>query len=118
MQHSPAPMLLQDAPHDQLPPSADQSRSQWHEIACEDVAVTNTALDAIKQAARQLLPRHVPQESLPQLTVGDGLALMARDIFWEEGSGQLCLCTEIGQRRYCLHIPPEHWEFRVTGPVH
>lgn len=116
MQHAPAPMQLQDATHAHF--ATSEGHGKWHAITCEDVAVTNTALDAIKRAARQLLPRHVPRESMPLLTVGDGLALMARDIFWEEDSGKLCLCTEIGQKRYCLHIPPEHWEFCVTGPVH
>lgn len=93
-------------------------KGNWHEVSTDDVAVTDTALDAIKQAARQLLPRYIPQSAMPLITVGDGLALLARDIYWDEESGGLYLCTEICQQRYCMHIPPEHWEFRVSGMLH
>lgn len=107
-------LLLHDASYN---PAALQN-GPWHEISYEDVAVTDTALDAIKQAARQILPRFVPHMALEKITVGDGLALIAKDLYWEEGSGKLFLCTEIGKQRYCLHIPAEHWEFRICGPVH
>jgi len=110
--------------HDILPPleiplsAIPPEKGQWHEISCEDVAVTDAALDAMKQAARRLLPQYVPQSAMSRITVGDGLALLAQDIYWDQETGRLCLCAEICQRRYCLHIPPEHWEFRISGTLH
>lgn len=114
MSHSNTPSTWQDAR--QEPPHVDDA--DWHAIEFEDVAVTPKALDAIKQAARDILPKYVPPSAMENLTVADGLALLTRDLFWEEGSGRLYLCSEIGDRRICLHVPAEHWQFRVTGLTH
>ncbi len=81
----------------------------WHSIDFEDVSISAPALEALKKAAREILPRFVPLQDLKNLTVADSLCLLTRYIFWDEESHRLSLCTELGDRRYCLYLPESHW---------
>ena len=91
---------------------------QWHAIDMEDIAVTPGVLEAIKGAARQILPQYVPSAALRQMTIADSLALFTQRVFWGETSGKLFICSELGDKQICLDIPSGHWQFRVTGMMH
>lgn len=89
-------------------------QDSWHAIDFEDIAISREALEAIKRAARQILPNYVPAPAMRQMTLGDSISLLSRKIFWEEGSGRLLLCSHLGGREYCMDIPPEHWRLHKS----
>ena len=92
-------------------------KDNWHAIDFEDVAISPQALEAIKSAARKILPHFVPTTVMTKLTLADSISLLSRNIYWEEGSGNLLLCSNLGDKHYCMDIPAEHWHFLENHAV-
>lgn len=90
----------------------------WHRVAMGDIAISESALVALRTAGKKILSRHVPADNLRTLTMGDAVALMSRHMFWNENSGKLMVCAHLGGTNYCLPIPPEHWTIRQDGRLH
>lgn len=90
----------------------------WRPIDFEDVTITDQALEAVKNAAREILPRHIPHQELKKLSVADSLSLMSQNLFWEEKSGKLYLCSSLGDEQFCLNIPKGHWEVKFERTLH
>jgi len=92
--------------------------SNCHAIDFEDVSISAQALDAIKQAAKTLLRRHTPVDLLQRFTVADSISLLTRRLFWEEDSGKLVMCSDLGGKHFCLRIPAEHWGLKAPRLAH
>ncbi len=91
---------------------------EWRRLHPEEVAISEAAMQAIHKAARQILARHVPFDKLEKVSFGDALTLLSSHIFWEEESGKLFLCSELGRSTYCLDVPADQWAVRTVGGVH
>ena len=84
----------------------------WRRLDFEDVAISLSALQAVKETAREILAGLAPVSLRKGLTVGDAVAVMTRHVFWERGSGRLTMCAEVAGRAVCMGIPAEHWRLR------
>lgn len=113
-----SPYLIKDAGGIAGNDVGNHTAEFWHALEPDEVAVSEQALEAIKNVAREVLPRYVPAANLHSLTVADSLALLSRQLFWDEKSGVLFLCTDLGDKSLCMDIPPQHWQFRTEGPTH
>jgi hypothetical protein len=89
-----------------------------HEIASEDVSISIEAMEAIKHAAIEILARFMPCDRLGGLSMPDIMQLFAEKLFWNEQTGGLLMCSELGDGAVCLPIPKEHWIVSHKGTVH
>ncbi|MBF0480915.1 MAG: hypothetical protein HQK81_04255 [Desulfovibrionaceae bacterium] len=89
-----------------------------HEIATEDVSISIEAVAAIKHAAVDILARFMPGDRLGGMSTADIIQLFAEKLFWNEKTGGLLLCSELGDGAYCLPIPKEHWTVSHKGVFH
>jgi len=89
-----------------------------HEIATEDVSISIEAMEAIKQAGAEILARFMPGDRAGNLSLGDIIQLFAEKLFWNEQTGGLLLCSELGDGAVCLPIPKEHWIVSHKGTIH
>jgi hypothetical protein len=80
-----------------------------HEIATEDVSISAEAIVAIRKAATDILVRFVPGDRLGSMSLGDIMHLFAEKLFWNDQTGGLLMCSELGDGTFCLPIPREHW---------
>lgn len=90
----------------------------WRPVDFEDISISSQAFEAIKKAARDILPSVIPLEELKNISVADSISLIARHLFWDERSGNLTLCSTLGEREYCLRIPAGHWGLKDEQRVH
>jgi hypothetical protein len=90
----------------------------WRPVDFEDISISSQAFEAIKKAARDILPTVIPLEELKNISVADSISLIARQLFWDEHSGNLTLCSTLGERQYCLRIPAGHWGLKDTQAFH
>jgi len=107
---------------DELKQSLSEHRvaeaDRLHEIATEDVAISIEAMAAIKKAAAEILARFVPGDRIDGLSPSDILQLFAEKLFWNEQTGGLLMCSELGDGAICLPIPREHWIVTHKGTIH
>jgi hypothetical protein len=90
----------------------------WRPVDFEDITISLQAFEAVKKAARDILPTVIPREDLKKISVADSISLLTRHLFWDESSGNLSLCANLGERKYCLRIPPGHWGLKDSDVVH
>lgn len=96
----------------------DHGREALHEMDYEDVALTDSGLRLVRQAATAVMRRLVGL-SEGELPPSRALALFLDHVFWDEKSGGLILCAELPDRSICLPIPRECWAMRPrAGHLH
>lgn len=94
-------------------PSAHSSPDPvLHAIDFEDVALSREGATLIHQGARAVMRQYMPAADSEGLTAAQAVALFVDKIFWEENSGGLIMCTEVGDKSLCLPIPRSHWKVR------
>jgi hypothetical protein len=107
---------------DELKKSLSEHRiaeeDRLHEIATEDVSISVEAMAAIKQAAVEILARFMPCDRLGSMSMPDIIQLFAEKLFWNEQTGGLLMCSELGDGAICLPIPKEHWIVSHKGTFH
>jgi len=90
----------------------------WHAVDFEDISISSQAFEAVKNAARDILPHFIPVDELRKISVADSVSLLTRNLFWDEASGNLTLCSDFGQKKYCLRIPAGHWGLKDNDAIH
>ena len=89
-----------------------------HEIHFEDVSISVQAITMLYRAARNLLTRHLPGSDPDALTKSTAVAMFVDQVFWNERTGELVMCSAIENLRFCVPIPGSHWDVCHTGKVH
>lgn len=89
-----------------------------HAIDFEDVALSREGASLVHKGAQAVMRQYMPAADSEGLTPAQAVALFVDKIFWEENSGGLIMCTQVGERSLCLPIPSSHWKVRQEfGPV-
>jgi hypothetical protein len=83
-----------------------------HDIDYQDVSITPEGARMVMRAARTLVERHMPAKDPASLTVRECIALFLDDVFWEERSGGLVLCSALSGGSACLTLPRRCWRVR------
>ncbi len=83
-----------------------------HVIDFEDVALSPEGARLVQHGARIVLRQYMPAADSDNLTTAQAVALFVDQVFWEENSGGLIMCTDIADRSLCLPIPKVHWKVR------
>ncbi|WP_319471914.1 hypothetical protein [uncultured Pseudodesulfovibrio sp.] len=88
-----------------------------HAIDFEDVALSREGAKLVHYGARAVLRQFMPAADSDNLTAAQAVALFVDQVFWEENSGGLIMCTDMADRSVCLPIPKAHWTVRDDSRV-
>jgi len=88
-----------------------------HAIDYEDVALTQEGARLVHLGAKAVMRQFMPAADADGLTRSQAVALFVDQLFWEEHSGGLIMCTDVAERSVCLPIPKKHWNVKGSGGV-
>ena len=86
-----------------------------HVIDFEDVALSPTGVQMLQIGAQAILRQHVPTLDADHLTPQQVMHMFIDQVYWEEHTGGLIMCTAVDQTSFCLPIPKDHWTVRTEG---
>lgn len=90
-----------------------------HIIDFEDVALSPLGIQMVEHGAKALLRKFMPAVDPDKLTRAQAFAMFVSQVYWEENTGGLIMCTELKNNNLCLPIPSKHWSVRqAIGYVH
>lgn len=87
-----------------------------HELAMEDVLLTEEAWQAIGRMSMLIMRRHVPHPAAVPGCVGPMLKDLTEEVYWIEETRQLVFRVQYGDEVHLIQVPPRHWMVK-TGPV-
>lgn len=86
-----------------------------HVIDFEDVALSKVGIQMIHLGAQALLRQYMPEVEASHLTPDQLVHMFIDNVYWEENTGGLIMCTTVAQASLCLPIPKHHWQVRTEG---
>ena len=90
-------------------------RATVHELAMEDVLITEDAWRTIGRIAMMIMQRHVTHPTAVSGCVGPMLKELSEEVYWVEETRQLVFRVEYGGDVHLIQVPASHWTVK-TGP--
>jgi len=86
-----------------------------HVIDFEDVALSPTGIQILQFGGKAVLRQHMPNVDTGHLSPQQVMHMFIDQVYWEEQTGGLIMCTEVEETSLCLPIPRNHWRVRAQG---
>lgn len=86
-----------------------------HVIDFEDVALSKVGFQILHLGGQAVLRQYMPTIDAEHLTPEQVMKMFIDQVYWEENSGGLILCTSMADTSLCLPIPKDHWTVSTEG---
>ena len=90
-------------------------RATVHELAMEDVVISEDAWRTVGRIAMMIMRNHVGHPSAVPGCAGPMLRDLTEEVYWVEETRHLVFRIEYGDDVHLIQVPPSHWMVK-TGP--
>lgn len=89
-----------------------------HELAMEDVLITEDAWQTIGRVAMMIMGRHTGHPTAVPGCVGPMLKELSEEVYWIEQTRQLVFRVEYAGEVHLIQIPSRHWMVKTGQGGH
>ncbi|MFW5490590.1 MAG: hypothetical protein ACNI3A_19585 [Desulfovibrio sp.] len=94
-----------------LPAELQGRKKQLQRLDVTDISLSSRALAVIRFNVLSFFGTYAPEAVSKDPSPAKSLALLLDRLYFDQETGELIMCADLGQHNLCLPIPQKHWSF-------